>query len=360
MAYETGTYADAESLYDRVVSQLQSTGFMGSGNEWTKLASFDGYGMGETNVDRKITHFSCPGPSGTGDWTISFQINPSTAINTIDWLCAAYKTATNPTVGGNDWAYIGTWSSASVSYSIGDVVKYSSSYYVCNSAHTSSATVPTSLPSTWYLISSTTYIHDSFMNTTLGIGTYYGKTWDGGTGDIKYWLIANASRMILVTKSDNRYHYVYWGGFLTPFSQSSHPFPVILTYNIISSGSSYSSTGHSNCFNGYTGSATPYGLLRNQTADSVLSFNNDIHMSWANSVGSGINPNGDRPLIPIYLFDDDSSVSRGFLGVVDGIYYIYSINLVSEDILQYSGVDYLVVENVYRSSGSDYVAIRLS
>lgn len=362
MAYETGTKTDAESLFDAIGTQLQSTGFMGSGNEWTQIFHYDGYKSGEdNNMDSKITFFEVPGASGAGDYGVMMRLQ-ETGTNTVNILFAAFKSYTAMPIGTDTWTWKAAWSSGSVSYVRGDVVSYSGSYYVCDIAHTSDATLPTAMPATWTLITDTAeWIDaDDHMVLTEYHQNSYTKMWDGGTGDIKYWMLLDKQRLMFVTKCDGKYHFAYVGGIDTPLPLSVYPMPVLITNNTTTEGNEYTNTNNYNFpiqfgslnaklvlpEGGETGSGEVYPWPLRATTEIL-------------TPGLGINPNGDRALEPVLISANDGSGNKGFYGTMIGVYGLYTGVLISEDILTIGGDTFLVIEDVYRGAASKYIALKL-
>ncbi|MGH8722928.1 MAG: hypothetical protein ACREU4_13140, partial [Burkholderiales bacterium] len=205
MSYETGTFSTPKALFDNIVAKLQSTAFMGAGNEWVLKYSCDGYASSDVNMKKAIASFLCPGPSGLGDFHIALRIEPSTGVNTTNFLFGALKEGAVPLYGGATWSDAGDWSSSSVSYRRGQVAKHSSTYYVCDVDHTSSAGITPGLAGGagyWVPLASTPDWMGTFMSASNWHTQGCGKVWNGGPGDITCWLMANASRVMFVTKSD--------------------------------------------------------------------------------------------------------------------------------------------------------------
>lgn len=70
------------------------------------------------------------------------------------------------------------------------------------------------------------------------------------------------------------------------------------------------------------------------------------------------NVGGGYSLSPISLIQTDNGIQN--YGVMDGVFAVPGQNNAAENILQMDGVDYLVVQDVFRTEVQKYFAVRLS
>lgn len=362
MPFETGSYANAKALFDRIVTQVQATGFMGSGNEWTLKYSFDGWGAssGLANGNQIIKAFELPGPSGTGDWHLGMRLI-LTGANTANFVFAMYKTFAGEVPGGPTHTFLGAWSSASVSYSVGEVVSYSSSFYVCIQAHTSTATNPSSLGTLWAVAPSTTSMWAIAPHVTQLYGDYQ-KSWNGGSGDIPYWLVADASRLALVIRSDSRYFFGYAGALERFGAPGEYPLPGLICANNQAEADTYLDSGNVNFPHSNGSSSHPVDL---KTPLGNSAFGSEVRAfppgGYTTTAAIGRRPNGDWPLMPVLIFFLDSSTNeRGFAGTMIGVFGTDSRGSASGDLIEVGGQDYLLVENVNRGEGDHFIALKLA
>lgn len=366
MAYETGTFATPKALFDNIVAKVQSTAFMGAGNEWQLVYSYDGWGDADAGQNRVVKTFLVPGPSGAGDFHVVLGITPSTGTNTTNYFFGALQSDPLPPWGGATWITRGAWSNASVSYARGDVVKYGGFYYVCEVAHTSTGSNPSSgaMAGIWYSIGTGFSIAGAVISTTNYHTVYYSKVWNGGTGDIKYWLFANAQRVMFVTKSDNRYHFAYAGGYVRFAAASAHPLPTLLAGNNTDDGDTYLDTGNRNF------PASGHSLLtaislkgpgnRTATDNEVYAFPPGGYVAPQAPVGR--NPAGDYPVMPVILGFHDSSFSNdiGVVGTMDGVAITDTRDNASENVITVGGDDWLCIEDVYRGQAGHFLALKMA
>lgn len=366
MSYETGTYATPKALFDRIVAQVQSTAFMGAGNEWQLAYSYDGWGAADTDLNRIIKSFLVPGPSGAGDFYVALQLEPSTGINTTNFRFAGMKDGAVPPWGGATWISRGTWSSASIAYAVGDVVKYSSYLYVCTMAHSSTATTPSSLPDRWVQLTSNTWL-GTYVASSNWLTSYLGKVWNGGTGDIKYWLFANAQRVMFVTKSDSRYHFCYAGGYVRMGSAAQCPLPMLLAGNSTTASDAY--TNASNCnfpLNGLNYGQHAVSLV---APGNRLAYTSEVYAFppgyWGDAGAAaaiGRNPAGEYPVMPVMLgfYDNSGSNERGVVGTMDGVYGTDNRGNASENVITIGGDSYICFEDVNRGESGHFMALKIA
>lgn len=362
MAYETGTFTNSELFYDNLIAKLKSTAFMGVGNEWVNALSYrDPTNHFDPNNFRK--HDILYAPFGGENIHIGFSYQcpiPHAAGQTGFITFAGYPQFT--AIAGSSWNVVGDWATATV-YSVGDVAKNASEWAVCVQPHTSGTTPNFSgindgfwlqcVPSDLSTLQPLAHLPDASA-----------VMWDGGSGDIPYWLSANERRVIFVTKSDSRYHLSYIGGVRRYGHPDFHPFPVMIagnSNNIVSP--SWSNTGN---VNWPLSTQSAHVCMPNitQWSPSVETIETSVRGSATSTVvspgiGAGYNhASGEVPIAELTAFVDDFSESVMF--GVDGLYWVANKpGIVSEDIIEIGGDDYIVFENVYRSTSGGFVAIKL-
>jgi hypothetical protein len=198
---------------------------------------------------------------------------------------------------------------------------------------------------------------------------------------IPYWFVVNGQRIIVVAKVSTTYHLGYWG-YWYPYGQpSAFPYPLLISASTGSRGVRWSSNNetHSNLtqakyvagslsFAGYgarfyapDGAWYPIGRY-----DLGASYAGGFARLWpfsrTNTVETlsefDVNPDGSYPLIPSVLVQERPVTN--LLGELDGIFATTGQGLATEDIIQVSGVDYLAVQNIFRTGRDDYVAVKLA
>lgn len=197
---------------------------------------------------------------------------------------------------------------------------------------------------------------------------------------IRYWIVANGRRFIMVAKSNNRYDVLYGGFMLPEHLPSDWPYPLLIGGSATSYGpNSDDSVWHSNFWrspgNGYL--FTPEQLWR--TVENVYPSNNDndsvglehqarggllMAVDWKTNIGQrDVTRTLDgQPWLHrgrLAQFSDDALGPRNFLGHFDGVFFTPSIGAVIEGVIEEGGKDYLVVANVFRNSTGQVAAICL-
>ncbi len=173
---------------------------------------------------------------------------------------------------------------------------------------------------------------------------------------ITYWLIANGQRFALAAKVGTPvYESFYLGKFLPYATPGQYPYPVCVIGALdAASATRFSNTAQSM---GYKGNQPDCqmrfvdGLWR---TPRMWPFDNGHIAGGTTRLRE--TPTDYYPLVPLILCDDTPNV----YGELDGIYYVSGFNNAVENIVQVGGVDYLVVQDVYRTGHTDYYAMRLT
>jgi len=184
---------------------------------------------------------------------------------------------------------------------------------------------------------------------------------------IPYWFIANGQRFIVIAKVSTTYQSAYLGFHLRYGTPSQYPYPLIVAGTSSTSTYRWSTTNHN------------YRFIRDPGRYTMRAYY--VDGSWwafVNHYDSGVNetveddrnvfprdmdyyrdnPDGSYTLIPCVLNMD--TPANGVLGELDGVHYVSGFNNVSENIITINSVNYLVVQNVYRTGIDDYMAVELT
>ncbi|WP_290906555.1 discoidin domain-containing protein [Aquabacterium sp.] len=172
---------------------------------------------------------------------------------------------------------------------------------------------------------------------------------------IPYWFVANGRRFAVVAKVSTVYEALY-GGLVLPYATpAQYPYPVMIGATLGTDSStrwSDASAGHS----AYTYS--PGTLALRNVVGSWLSP--DLHPTAPGASVGLYNyrpaPGDSYPLLPIEL--EDSGPNR--YGYLDGVFFTPGYSAAVEDVVQVGGVDYLMVENVFRTGVRDFWALKLA
>lgn len=219
---------------------------------------------------------------------------------------------------------------------------------------------------------------------------------DGGA--MKYWFSATGRRFMVVANISTVYQTAYAGMFLPYALPTAYPSPIFIgataslaseitswrslsNYHAAFPFAPYNSAGGANKHNAYM--LGPDALWRGVAADEDANIcigpnsyatedangDNDFHLSHTASAGensTGYLPvrsrimrgYGDTYAIdPVTLIQTEPGEQSH--GILDGMYVCSGVGNASENILSIGSVDYLVVQNAYRTSSTDYIAIRL-
>ncbi|MBS9781846.1 MAG: hypothetical protein KGV56_05060 [Gammaproteobacteria bacterium] len=185
---------------------------------------------------------------------------------------------------------------------------------------------------------------------------------------IKYWLIANGQRLIIVAKISTNYEMAYVGKIFPYATPKQYPYPLLIAGTGSKTTLRWDSNEdhHTSLQSPYGGSDGATGRLYLNDGESALTTS-----SYRSSSEICINPNkrsykniivqqntdGTYTLIPFVLYSDKDG--GNILGEIDGIYWVTGHNNASENIITIDNVDYLVVQNTFRTGWQDYCAVAL-
>lgn len=210
-----------------------------------------------------------------------------------------------------------------------------------------------------------------YYNLLAGVFTGYvpGNTFDSQPGArlsgvpahnnrIDYWLTLNPQRIALAMKVGTPVYESCYVGKCLPYGRpSQYPYPVVCGGMLSgASATRFSDTAHS-------------GYCKGNRANMTLRSNDNWLLPhcypWGNSYiagtgASGTNTNlrdtgGIYHLLPVELHDN----SANLWGALDGVFYISGFDNAVENTLTVEGVDYVVIQDVWRTGHTDYYALRM-
>lgn len=181
---------------------------------------------------------------------------------------------------------------------------------------------------------------------------------------LKYWFFVNKRRIICVYKQENGYYSgCYLGGIIRFMEPSEYEIPSI----IVGAGCgnfNYTNTSQSALL--FSKDFLMLGNLKN--------YNNYYAYSQTSSLLTGIYPgeyrlstgevssdrNGNILLFPSHLIFKSSSYESTscVLGEFDGIYCVPNSDIVSEDTITIGSEEYIVFQNISRTSYMDYMCVK--
>ena len=206
-------------------------------------------------------------------------------------------------------------------------------------------------------------------------------------GTIKYWFMANGRRAMMFIKCGDVYEGAYLG-FLRPYwNPEQWQYPLVVGGSMswssepaaTSTNWRYSSTGVTRNLITFCGNATtnpnddnftlrlrrPDGRWRGFGIDASADNTAYAHV-WPFNRGlfTNVRPNlGDDtyPLFPIVLSEDTGNGNQAAIyGEMDGLFAVTGYGNASENIVTVGRARYLVLQNVYRTTFRDYLAIKMS
>lgn len=172
---------------------------------------------------------------------------------------------------------------------------------------------------------------------------------------IDYWLSWNAQHIKFALKVGTPVYESAYVGKFTPYARpSQYPYPVAVSGTLGSSTAtrfSDTSTTHSM---GYKGNNT-----RLKMRDLQGVWAQPYGQPWGNTtIGGTTNStrpvNGQYCLIPAELYD-----TSNIYGTLDGVFFIGGFDNAVENTLTIGGVNYVVIQDVFRTGFPDYYALRM-
>lgn len=197
---------------------------------------------------------------------------------------------------------------------------------------------------------------------------------------IQYWFVANGRRFIVIAKVSTVYASMY-GGFILPYALPSEmPYPIVAGGNAASNVRwSVQTASNSSFWNPSTnGSNNPtlVGRAVDGTMEGFCNFNEGSGIqayirgktypyaydeTQGGSPGSQLNyrpsPDNQYALQPVVL---NSARGPDVYGELEGVYHVSGFNNASENTIVIEDDTYLIVQAAFRTTPSDYAAIRLS
>jgi hypothetical protein len=199
---------------------------------------------------------------------------------------------------------------------------------------------------------------------------------------IPYWIIANGRRVVVVAKVSSVYVTCYLG-FMAPYmAPGAFPYPLVvggnLSFNVSEPVTGDGGWRWSSSATHMRNFAIPYNTTLSNPGESTLqlrlssgswqqfgsyqgeqTFGQVWPYGYVDSAGAWDwrpNLDGGYPLLPIVLTDATPNI----YGELDGVHAVTGFGQGSENTITVAGVQYLVVQNIFRNSKSDFFAVRLS
>lgn len=215
--------------------------------------------------------------------------------------------------------------------------------------------------------------------------------------NMQYWFIVNSRRFIVIVNSGSLWSGIY-GGFIKPYAPSSIlPYPLFFSSSYYGAAMTSATAVSSNVtFDHSMGMTYPCKQAGSSAYYPVLSPGNAFfydnsfvnvfayYITVLNSTGAGAsNDLYQASMFPVCAGAQASLTSGGvgmldgavlliprilfyipdtplYYGELDGVYAVCGQDKASGDILQYNGLDYLIVQNIHRTTKEQYSAIALA
>lgn len=193
-------------------------------------------------------------------------------------------------------------------------------------------------------------------------GDQPGRMWSGIPAHnqrIDYWLTVNPQRIALAMKVGTPvYTSAYTGKFLPYARPEQYPYPVVCAGMLNGNTSTrFSDTSYQMPYVGNRNNMRMYFNTGTWLTPRCYPWGNDrIAGTGESSSNMALrDTEGSFPLLPVELHDNSANI----YGALDGIYYISGFDNVVENTLEIDGVEYVVIQNVHRTTHRDYYVLRL-
>lgn len=204
--------------------------------------------------------------------------------------------------------------------------------------------------------------------------------------EIKYWLIGNARHFKVIARVGSVYHQAY-AGFIIPYGTPSEwPYPVCIggsgLINLSGVSDRFSSTSNSisafwkpqNAFSVGSYNETSTLFIRDGGGNQIRLWNRVSNSITNPSAGTWpyieqlketagdftkirLDTANGYSLFPIIICNDSPA---NLYGEFDGIRFITGYNNSTEDIVTISGVNWLIMQNVFRTGDGEFCAYQLN
>jgi hypothetical protein len=403
MAFEIGTAANNEDLIDRVIRFVCGHGTVGT-------VTLTGTGNGTLALGGTYPSAGTFPTTITEDWTITCTTAPST-FSVVGSVSGAQADATAGVAYANSFVAF-TITAGATAFVSGDAFTFTTTqgdmkaagdeweYLGRASGQTTGGWVRgrglTGSESIYVGMGAANFVSVDAYNIniagSLGFNPSFsfieqvGKSpqavscfWNTST---PYWIVANGQRLVVVGKVSTTYHAFYAGKILPYATPSQYGYPVYIGCETSAVTTRWSN--NDGAFRHFTDPGVssschlcfPDGSWQAFSNFSQSQFNTENPSTAGRSIwpymGDGStattvsttlqtlreNIDGSYTLMPLIL--SSTLPSRQVLGEIDGCYYVSGSNNAAENIITIDGQDYLVVQNIFRTSRWHYWALKLA
>lgn len=186
---------------------------------------------------------------------------------------------------------------------------------------------------------------------------------------IPYWIVANGRRFIITFKVSTNYMNGYFGYILPYATPSEYPYPLLVagSGNSNTSATRWSSESHNHrsFFDPYAAYIYTINGTWQQIQNKLNSGGNESSPTSTNVWPYGGNllsstrqsPGDVYPMLPMVIYSDADG--GNVFGELEDTFWCPGFANASENVIVVGGVDYVVLQDVYRSGNLDYYALKL-
>ena len=199
----------------------------------------------------------------------------------------------------------------------------------------------------------------------------YMSLWDQS---IPFWFVVNGRRFVVATKVSTTYHGCY-GGFFLPFATpSEYPYPIVVGADddvqtvytsTLASFSTFPDPKGSMFIRDAAGAW--HAFINDQVTPSDTHQTFPYDDTWDGRTVLLITqnlPSGEYPLFPVNIVNFGGAVNTPLagstIGVLDGVFATTGFGLTAETLITVSSVDYVAIQNIFRTTRDAYWALKLA
>lgn len=180
---------------------------------------------------------------------------------------------------------------------------------------------------------------------------------------IDYWIVVNAQRIAFAAKVNTNYMHFYGGFFHPDALPNEYPIPMFLGCCSDTSSTKHTSTAADHTF--YCDTDNSSWVLGPDSVWYELDTGDNHMFPWEDNAqgpsldSQGPGPGGGYMPIPATIFFDSGVSRNGVLGDLDGVVAIPGRDNASENDFVWGSSTYIIFQNIFRTGGDDYLALKM-
>lgn len=168
---------------------------------------------------------------------------------------------------------------------------------------------------------------------------------------IPYWLCVNGNRIILAYQISTTFHVIHLGWIQHYGTPSQFPYPIVVGGTMAAANTWRWSSTDANHRSFYTaGTHSPLRYIDGTYLTNLQCY------PYTKSFALRDNFDSSYPMLPLVL----SNTAPNVFGEIDGLFWIPGFSNAAGNTFTHDGDDYVVLQNIFRTTNNDYTALRLT